>query len=292
MRPKTVTPADIDVRSVYAAVGLQIEAQPHKRTAWERRLVATWSHGHARAEWQAEQGICKGCACEIDATPTVVTVQGQVLALPSTVCEDCMRTARAHYNGDAESTEAELTETPKWDRDCPLRHRAVATGECRPTEIDWTAYQRVIEWRPSDGRGLIMVGDPGTGKSSAFWALARVLEAEQHAPIVLGSLEMGRVMQEAAKDVRDVGWLYRCRVLMVDDLGKERPSPGAAALLWEVLDRRLSAGLPAIFTTNFEGDKFAERFGEQELGESIRRRISQLCRRVVFRSPADVQHAA
>lgn len=290
MKPKLVSTAEMEAREVAVAVGLTIEPQPHKRSAWHRRLVATWA-GKRRPEWSAEQGICKGCAGEIDTSPTVKEVAGQRIELPSTLCEDCMRVARAAYSGEIEQPE-DVTDTPKWDRDCPLRHRQVVSGEIRPPEIDWTAYARVSEWRPTDGRGLVMVGAPGTGKSSAFWALARNLEQEQHGPVVLGSLDLGRALVDHARDNREAGWLWRCRVLMVDDLGKERPTPAAAAAFWEVLDKRLSAGLPVIFTTNFEGDAFSARFGEEELGDAIRRRISQLCRRVLFRSPDQIAAAA
>lgn len=289
-RAHVVSASDIEARRVNEATGLVIEAKPHKRTPWERRLVATWTKSPL-PEWDWSLGICKGCASDIDTSPTCADVLGVQVSLPSSVCEECATLARAHYNGSA--AEEEVTETPKWDRECPPRHRAVVLGEVRPKEINWSAYERALQWTPQEGRGLIMVGRPGAGKTSAFWALARKLELDGVPPVVLGSLELAEKLRSVAKGDIDVGWLYRCRVLMVDDIGKERPTPGVSAELWRLLDKRLAFGLPSIFTTQFDGNSMARRFGardgaddEKDLGDAIRRRISQMCRMIAF-SPDD-----
>lgn len=282
MKPKPLTIHEVEVRHVHDACGLTIDANPQKRSKLDARLAQTWGQGN-KGEWAPTMGICKVCACEIDATPATATFGGSTIEFPSTVCVDCMEIVREHYDPmRSAQSEADATATPKWDEKCPERHKQVALGEVRPPRIDWTAYEKVLAWEPSAGRGLILTGAPGTGKTSAFWALARNLEAGGHSPITLGSLEAGRALSEAAKDIREVGWMYRCRVLMIDDLGKERATPAVAAMLWEVFDRRLSANLPVILTTNFSGEELARRFGEEHLGDSVRRRISELCRRVQF----------
>lgn len=282
MPQKPISTAEVESRHVQDATGLKIETLAHKRSRWETRLVGTWGQGK-RGEWSSELGICKGCGCEIDATPAVAEVLGAPIAIPTTVCDDCMILVREHYDPLRDQrAEDNATATPKWDANCGARHKAVVLGEVRPPQVDWKAYERAIAWTPADGRGLVLTGAPGTGKTSAFWALARSLEAAGHGPITLSSLELGRVLGEAGRDIRDVGWLYRCRVLMVDDLGKERASPGVASLLWEVLDKRLASNLPVILTTNFTGAELAARFGEQHLGDAIRRRISELCRQIRF----------
>lgn len=288
---KPISTAELEARHVSDATGLKIEAQAHKRSHWEARLVQTWGQGK-RGEWLADLGVCKGCGCEIDASPTLMRYGEEAIPIPSTVCDDCMVLVREHYDpARDERAEENATATPKWDQNCGERHKAVVLGEARPPQIDWASYERVMQWTPADGRGLVLTGTPGTGKSSAFWALARKLEAEGFGPITLSSLELGRVLGEAGRDIRDVGWLYRCRVLMIDDLGKERASPGVASLLWEVLDKRLASNLPVILTTNFTGAELAARFGEEHLGDAIRRRISELCRQVRFKGSEEAKAA-
>jgi len=282
MKSKPLTMEEVEARNVYDSCGLTIETNTHKRTAFEKRLVTTWG-GALRGEWSHDLGICKVCAAATDTSPTIALFGGTEMQIPSNVCPTCMELVRESYDPYRDTRrEEDPTDTPKWDLNCPARHKQVVLGEVKPDRIDWPAYEKVTKWTSSDGRGLILMGRPATGKSSAFWALARNLERSGNAPITLGSLELGRALAEAAKDIREVGWLYRCRVLMVDDLGKERATPGVAAMLWEVLDRRLSANLPCIFTTNFDGDGLAQRFAEPHLGDAIRRRISELCRRAQF----------
>lgn len=277
---------EIAARHVRSATSLEINPNPAHRTRWEKTLAATWGRGD-RGEWEVGMGICKGCAREIDSTPTCAEVVGVALAIPSTVCDDCMVEVREHYDPAGCAEAVEPTATPRWDANCPPRHREVALGEKRPSMIDWAAFETVRAWRTdTHPKGLAMQGEPGTGKTSAFWALARELELAGVAPITIGSVELGRVLAEAARDVREVAWLYRCRVLMIDDLGKERPTPAASSLLWEILDRRHSHGLPIIITTNFSGASIEARFCDEHLGGAIRRRLNELCAPVWFSARA------
>lgn len=291
MKPKPPTIHEVEARNVSDSTALTIETAPQKRTRWEKRLVETWGRGD-RGVWDQSLGICKGCGSAIDTTPTPMRFADSEVFIPSSVCEPCMELVREHYDPAAAARLEDPTETPKWDQNCPQRYRDVVLGIARPARVDWVAIEKVRAWRPTESKGLVLVGTPGVGKTCAFWWLARDLERAGHQPITIGSLELARVLSEAARDIKEVGWLYRCRVLMVDDLGKERATPAAAALLWEVLDRRLSANLPVILTTNFDGPGLARRFGEDHLGDSIRRRIGDLCRVVRFAGEETTQTAA
>jgi hypothetical protein len=63
MKPQITSTGVVEARNVEDAVGLKIEAEPARRTHWERQLVSTWGKGN-RGEWS--HGICKGCIQEID----------------------------------------------------------------------------------------------------------------------------------------------------------------------------------------------------------------------------------
>ena len=278
MKP-TITPlGQIEARNVEHATGLKyVNPDQSKRTPWEKQLVHTWGNGD-RGEW--EHGICKGCGVEIDSSPACVQVSGATFEFPSTACEPCMELARPFYT--QVGAEEIVSATPKWDERCPERLKPVILCELRPKAVDWDAYTRATDWTPLESKGLALIGDQGSGKTTALWALFRELEKQGVNPILLGSLEMGRILGEAARDIKAVSWMHRCRVLMIDDLGKERASPGVASLFWEVLNERYNKNLPIIVSSRFSGEEFEARFGEEHLGQDIRRRMNELCRPIRF----------
>jgi hypothetical protein len=269
----------VEARNVEDATGLKITIEPHKRDNWEKQLVHFWGKGD-RGEWS--MGMCKGCGCHVEQSDApAVEVLGARFEMPATVCDECMVLVREHHS--IERKEENVSATPKWEEKCPDRLKPIITSGLRPAMIDWTAFNRVVEWEPDAPKGMALMGDEGSGKTSAIWALFRKLELGGLNPILLGSLEMGRILGEAARDIKAVTWMYRCRVLMIDDLGKERASPGVSSLFWEVLNERYNRNLPVIVTSRFTGEEFVERFGEKHLGEDIRRRMNALCVGIPFK---------
>ena len=284
---KTNSLGAIEARNVYRCVSIIVPNEPHKRDPWERQLVKAWGSQEA-VEWDASLMRCKGCGCHLDTTPTTLRAFGADVPMPVTVCDECMELVRDHY--DHGHKPQEVTATPEWDQHCPPRFQDAVLAEELPSKVDRAGYDRVMRWAddPSTVRGPLMSGKPGTGKTTTFWALARKLEQAGHSPKCLSSVELGRILSTAAKDVREVSWLYNSRVLMVDDLGKEKLTPAVASLLWEVLDRRYGLGHPLVVTTQFSGQQMESRFGEEHLGQSIRRRLNEVCFQVQFNQPATV----
>lgn len=277
-RPKP-TATRADTVNVLNATGLEINNEPQKRRAWEKQLAHTWGMGDRGEGWT--HGMCKGCARDIDPTPTVAEMFGERIELPSTVCDDCMTLVRSFYDPSGAAEVQEVSSCPKFDAKCPERLLPVVLGEIRPPRIDWQAFDKVKGWQLGQ-KGLALMGEEGSGKTTALWALFRELELQGEAPVFLGSLEMARVLAEAARDIRDVSWMARCRVLIIDDLGKEKATASVAALFWEVLNERYNRNLPLIVSSRFTGDEFVARFGETHLGEDIRRRMNAICQPVRF----------
>lgn len=284
----------VEARNVERATGIRISPEPRKRSRLHLRLASTWGNGQ-RPDWEPGQGICKVCGirfCEPGEESHTFPISGATMTLQSTVCGDarqdlnsCNALVLEHYEPYGGITSnSEVSEHPKWDEMCPARFKsAVDLNPPAPT-VDATKLAQVAAWRPGgpEKKGLYLLGSSGTGKTTAFWKLARELEKEGTAPVVLTSLELSRILQEAARDIRDVDWLTRCRVLMVDDLGKERATPAASALFWGVLDGRYGNGLPCVFTSRFSSKELAERFGEASIGQDIIRRLFEICDGVMF----------
>lgn len=282
--PQTL--GQMESRLVEQRTGIRIPDDPRRRSRLQLRLAQSWARPGLPA-WDAGRGVCKVCAkafCAPGEDATHVSLFGTTVEILTTVCDECGPIVSEHYATAAPSdADSEVTLTPNWDEKCPPRFKSAILGEALPAGIDRATFERITRWRYTEGgKGLYIHGPAGTGKTTSFWALARVLEKESTAPFVLTSLELSRQLQEAARDIRAVPWLARARVLMIDDFGKERATPAAAALLWEVLDQRYSHGLPVIITSRFTSKELAERFGEASIGEDITRRLYELCEGVKF----------
>lgn len=286
---QAVAIGEIESRNVHRCTSLLIGTEPHKRDAFERALAKTWGSSQA-SEWAAGCGRCKVCGTPIDDTPKTAAMFGASVTFPVTVCDECMDLVRDHYEHGSRE-ESEVTTTPEWDRICPPRFRDAVLAEELPPRVDRDANARVMRWTSDSMKGPLMTGKPGTGKTTTFWSLARKLEQAGQSPKCLSSVELGRILSNAAKDIREVSWLYNARVLMIDDIGKEKLTPSVASLFWEVLDRRYGLGHPLILTTQFNGPQLEQRFGEEHLGQAIRRRLNEVCFAVVFKQGEQPEHA-
>lgn len=304
MKTEPLTIGMVEARNVERATGLRIANDQRRRSRLQLRLAQTWGDGQ-RAEWHPGQGLCKVCGkgfCEPgEDSVTVSLFGGEPMTFQTSTCgnakEDvnsCAALVSEHYGtGGGNEDEREVSEHPKWDKLCTPRFKVAVDLTPPAPSVDAAKLAYVAAWRPGgpEKKGLYILGPSGTGKTTAFWLLARDLEKAGCAPVVLTALELSRVLQTAARDIRDVAWLCRCRVLMVDDLGKEKATPAASALLWEVLDQRYNHGLPVILTSRFPSKDLAERFGEASIGQDIIRRLFDVCEGVKFELQPQTQAA-
>lgn len=273
------TLSELEARNVDRLCGFSIPDKPTFRTPMQAKLAETWGAGD-KPVWSA--GRCKLCAREIDATPHKLDLGFGALDVPVTVCQDCQPLVDDDYNIDRKGLKT-ISMTPVWDEECPVRFLEVIESGNYPAHVDREAMRRCLSFSPGEAKGLALMGPSGSGKTTTLWALFRQLERAGSNPKFLTGVELGRALSKAARDLDAVEWLFRCRILIIDDLGKERATPAASALLWEVMDRRYQNKLPVILSTRFAGSEIRDRFGEPQLGADIARRLNELCRKVEFR---------
>lgn len=270
---------DLEAATVYDAVGISVEPRAEFRTEMERRLCRRWGDG--AATWS--EGQCKICGAKLPVSREVVHVMGEETVFVFGCCDDCTQIRDAHYRRNTEPM-ASASRSPWWDEHCPALYRELLAAPELPESVrSPEAFRRILDWTPQPGgRGLIITGDTGAGKTTAMWGLARSLEEKQFGVVLLTAVELQRQLSEAARDIKGVKHLTHCRVLMVDDLGKEKLTASVAALLWEVVDSRYANRRPMVLTTRYGGAAFEARFGDNVLGIDIRRRIVESCERVAL----------
>lgn len=135
-------------------------------------------------------------------------------------------------------------------------------------------------------KGLILVGNNGVGKTHLACSIANKL-IENGTPVIYGTLINLLAELRNSYDTdnniseMEIIKLYEnVDLLIIDDLGKERPSEWGLEKLFTVVNSRYENNLPVIITTNYNQNTLVERLslnGEIETAKSIISRLYEMC---------------
>lgn len=135
-------------------------------------------------------------------------------------------------------------------------------------------------------KGLILVGNNGVGKTHLACSIANKL-IENGTPIVYGTLINLLAELRNSYDTdnniseMEIIKLYEnVDLLIIDDLGKEKPSEWGLEKLFTIINSRYENNLPVIITTNYNQNSLLERLslnGEIETAKSIISRLYEMC---------------
>lgn len=156
--------------------------------------------------------------------------------------------------------------------------------DARPELADSVAvvkkYADKLPQYVAEGRGLLLTGEPGTGKTHLATAIIhRAIEGGIDAQIV-NSTELLRSLRPAAANPEETEERYRTiALLVIDDLGKEKYSAWVEEVLYHIINFRLNDCRATVITTNFSSAEL-----EQRIGQATVDRIAQLCQPVIFKA--------
>lgn len=101
------------------------------------------------------------------------------------------------------------------------------------------------------GKGLLLWGNLGTGKTYAACEVANALIDEGYPVLVTNFARLTNTLQGMYEGKQDyIDGLNRFALLVIDDLGAERKTEFMQEMVWNIIDSRYRAGLPMIVTTN------------------------------------------
>ena len=136
------------------------------------------------------------------------------------------------------------------------------------------------------GMGFYIDGTQGTGKTRLAASIAKELIARSDAVkfrIAPALMEAMRSRSEENRESTDE--LAKCKVLVLDDLGKEAPTAYACERLFDIVDERYNAMRPIIVTSNYTRGEIAQKLTEGDVGRSIASRLCEMTRRVHIDGP-------
>lgn len=135
-------------------------------------------------------------------------------------------------------------------------------------------------------KGLILVGNNGVGKTHLACSIANKLIGNG-TPIIYGTLINLLAELRNSYDTdnniseMEIIKLYEnVDLLIIDDLGKEKPSEWGLEKLFTIINSRYENNLPVIITTNYNQNALVERLslnGEIETAKSIISRLYEMC---------------
>lgn len=116
-------------------------------------------------------------------------------------------------------------------------------------------YVEHFEHFRKHGKGLLLYGSCGTGKTYAACEVANALIDKGYSAFVTNFARIINTLQGVYEKQDYIDSLNRFQLLVIDDLGIERDTPYAKEQVFNVVDSRYRIGLPMIITTNLTIDK-------------------------------------
>ncbi len=139
----------------------------------------------------------------------------------------------------------------------------------------------------SERNGLFICGECGVGKSHLAFATANSLIEKGNSVIAMTMIDLLLKIKSSFNAYNDkmteeqILQIYTdCALLVIDDLGKEKPTEWALQMIYSVIDRRYNALKPIIVTTNFTASELVKRFGDSSIGNAIVDRLFEICQYV------------
>lgn len=136
------------------------------------------------------------------------------------------------------------------------------------------------------GTGIIFYGPYGVGKTHLACSIANELIKMQKSVIFRSTIKLFGIIKKSynneieENESKIISEFINCDVLIIDDLGKEKPSEWILEKLYYIINERYEHNKPIIITTNFSDNQLIDIFtvGKNKSSiEAIISRLNEIC---------------
>lgn len=216
-----------------------------------------------RETYIADDGLkhCKDCnqplECEVDLS---LDDKPDIRKMPI-VC-DCIKRERAEERERARIEQIEADRRQCFSGTRSLSQRTFANWENPNGKAKSLGenYVRNFKQMKREGRGLLLYGTVGTGKSCLAACIANQLVTDGYKARFTNFANLVAGIQSAGygHGVEYIDSLSKYDLLILDDLGAERQSDFMLEQVYNIVDARTASGKPMIVTTNLTSSEMKD----------------------------------
>jgi hypothetical protein len=225
-----------------------------------REVAPIWRGGDDPAPVHPFGGNCKVCEKPLEQLWRQIDPSRAPGWFAVNCCETCYE--------EAKTSNTPLSERMKvWEHNCPIEFKKPWDNRLGNNQV----LSKVLNFNPSNGRGMVVHGTSGTGKTRIAWRLLHRLSEEAVQWLFIESADLMEAVPEAC---------YHVPVLVIDDLGNDPLSGTKESRLLKLLRNRIDWHKPVIVTTQYNGESLGGRFSDSNTAQAVIRRLRAFCESV------------